>query len=218
MKNKADTNQQVTRRPPQQERARQKIELIFEATIRLLEQKAPADISTNAIAKLAGISIGTLYQYFPDKDAVFQALKNREFEELSQGILDAVQTHPPRPGGRIASVLGAVLDAYGGREIAHRRLMLHSIESGSAGLLGPLLERLAASFSERGIAGPGGTISALSRTDAFVLTHAVGGVIRAAVGAHGNGGLDREALERSLTRLVLGFVGPAVGVSGAESA
>ena len=182
-----------------------KVELIFEATTRLLEQKPPEDISTNAIAKLAGISIGTLYQYFPDKDALFHALTVRELQSLSDRLMQIMDTPPTRPGGRVSAALAAVLDAYGGRGIAHRRLMRRSIERGSTGVLGPLLERLTQSFAQKGISGPNVAIPPMPRVDALVLTHAVGGVLRAAVTEHAEGALDRKALEASLTRLILGF-------------
>ncbi|MGM9484699.1 TetR/AcrR family transcriptional regulator [Roseateles sp. NT4] len=178
---------------------------MFEATTRLLEQLEPAQISTNAIAKLAGVSIGTLYQYFPDKESLFQALLARELGGLSARVLEVMQTPPARPGGRIGAVLGAVLDAYGGRKLAHQRLMRYSLERGTSGLLQPLLEQLMTSFSTDGVTGAGMVMPPLSRTDAFVLTHAVAGVTRAAITAHASGELDREALEQSLTRLVLGF-------------
>jgi len=205
MAKKDESDQSLKRRAPRQERSLQKVELMFEATTRLLERLEPGQISTNAIAKLAGVSIGTLYQYFPDKDSLFQALLARELGGLSERVIEVMQTPPARPGGRIAAVLGAVLDAYGGRKLAHQRLMRYSLESGSTGLLQPLLERLMASFSTEGVKGAGMAMPPLSRTDAFVLTHAVAGVTRAAITAHAAGELDREALEQSLTRLVLGF-------------
>ncbi len=102
-------------------------------------------------------------------------------------------------------MLSAVLDAYGGRKIAHRRLMQHSLERGSTGLLGQLLEELVSSLSEYGVAGPGVTIPPLSRVDAFVLAHAVVGVLRGAIGLHGARAADRRELEQSLTRLILAF-------------
>jgi AcrR family transcriptional regulator len=206
MTKKDETDQPLKRRAPRQDRSLQKVELMFEATTRLLEQLEPAQISTNAIAKLAGVSIGTLYQYFPDKDTLFQALLRRELGGLKARVLDVMQNPPSRPGSRIAGVLGAVLDAYGGRKAAHQRLMRYSLERGSTGLLQPMLERLVASLSTQGVAGDGASVPPLSATDAFVLTHAVAGVTRAAVAAHAAGTLDRDALEDSLTRLVLGFV------------
>lgn len=183
---------------------------MLEAATRLLQQDDPANVSTNAIAKLAGISIGTLYQYFPDKDSLFQALAERELQELSDRIVTVMTgPAPERPGGRISVVVGAVLDAYGGRGIAHRRLMQYSMARGSAGFLGPMLRQLQASFIQRGIDTPQGGIPAMSTADAFVMTHAVNGVMRAAVMAEPADYGSREALEQSLTRLILASFTPA---------
>lgn len=209
MNEKPSSNQPLARRSPRQDRSQQKVELILEAATRLLEQHAPAAVSTNAIARLAGVSIGTLYQYFPDKDAVFQALMKQELGGLSTRILNAMQGPPPeQPGGRIAEVIRAVLDSYGGREIAHRRLMQYVLERGTSGMLAPLFTQLTASLA-RGVPGPAQPVVAMAQADAFVLTHAMAGVLRAAVAAEATGGPSREALERSLTRLVLSFVASA---------
>jgi len=181
---------------------------MLEAATRLLQQADPTEISTNAIAKLAGISIGTLYQYFPDKDALFQALSERELGEVSDRIIRAMTgPAPERVGGRIGAVVGAVLDSYGGRGLAHRRLMQYALTRGSAGFLGPMLRQLQATFVERGIDAPTGGVPAMSPADAFVLTHAVNGVLRSAVMAEPADYGGREALEQALTRLILASLG-----------
>ena len=197
------------RRVPRQDRSQQKVELMLEAATRLLEQHEPAQVSTNAIAKLAGVSIGTLYQYFPDKDALFQALTRRELGGLSKRVREIViGPVPERPGGRITAVIGAVLDTYGGREITHRRLMQYAIERGTSGSLGPLLMGLVSGLTRVGVSGPSVQARPMSSADAFVLTYAMAGVLRAAVSAEGNGGPGRQQLEESLTRLVLNFLQP----------
>ena len=198
-----------SRRVPRQERSQQKVELMLEAATRLLEHHEPAQVSTNAIAKLAGVSIGTLYQYFPDKDALFQALTQRELGGLSGRVREVViGPVPEKPGGRVTAVIATVLDAYGGREVAHRRLMQYAIERGTTGSLGPLLKALVSGLTREGVAGPSIAVKPMSSADAFVLTHAMAGVLRAAVAAEGNGGPSRKQLEESLTRLVLRFLEP----------
>jgi len=69
------------RKNPSQARARDTIEVIFEATARILERAGRRGLSTNAIAELAGISIGSLYHYFPSKEAVLVAMARRELDE-----------------------------------------------------------------------------------------------------------------------------------------
>src|SRR5665213_2397632 len=62
------------RKTPQQARSRQTRGDILEATARLLNRKPFGKVSTNHIAKKTGISIGTLYKYYPNKDAVLADL------------------------------------------------------------------------------------------------------------------------------------------------
>lgn len=62
------------RKTPQQARSRQTREDILEATTHLLNRKPFSEVSTNHIAKKTGISIGTLYKYYPNKDAILADL------------------------------------------------------------------------------------------------------------------------------------------------
>ncbi len=65
------------RRTPKQERAQATVDAILEAAAQLLVAGGMERLSTNRIAKRAGVSVGTLYQYFPDKEAVVVALGER---------------------------------------------------------------------------------------------------------------------------------------------
>ena len=70
------------RKQPRQARARHTVDAIVEASARILEEQGHGGFNTNAVADLAGVSIGTLYQYFPDKDALLGALIARETGRL----------------------------------------------------------------------------------------------------------------------------------------
>lgn len=69
------TNQ---RRRPRQARSRATWEAIVEAASQILERRSPEAFNTTEIAERAGVSIGTLYQYFPDKQAILLAAARRE--------------------------------------------------------------------------------------------------------------------------------------------
>lgn len=64
----------IPRKRPQQERSRRTVEAVVEAAAQLLEANGYDALTTNRVAERAGVSIGTLYQYFPDKAAVVGAL------------------------------------------------------------------------------------------------------------------------------------------------
>lgn len=61
------------KKTPIQQRSARTASIIVEAAARVLEERGFRGFNTNAIAECAGISIGSLYQYFPNKHAVFTA-------------------------------------------------------------------------------------------------------------------------------------------------
>jgi AcrR family transcriptional regulator len=73
------------RKKPLQKRSTAMIEIILQAAARVLERESLTGFNTNRIAEVAGISIGSLYQYFPNKDALVAALiiKNQQLLSLS---------------------------------------------------------------------------------------------------------------------------------------
>ena len=76
------------RKQPKQARAQATIEAILEAAARILVQDGIEAASTNHIAERAGISVGSLYQYFPSKEAVIYALVERHIERMQQQLAD----------------------------------------------------------------------------------------------------------------------------------
>jgi len=107
---------QQRRRPrklPSQERAQHTVEAIVEAAARILERLGHDGFNTNAVAELAGVSIGTLYQYFPDKDALLGALIARETALL---VRDAELAGTERSGSTALTLLiGAAVKHQLGR-------------------------------------------------------------------------------------------------------
>jgi AcrR family transcriptional regulator len=96
MGSKAAANQ---RRTPKQARSRAACEAIVEAAAQILEQGGADALTTNAVAERAGVSIGTLYQYFPDKQAILVAAARREFEPLPLAR---------RPAALVAALIAAL--------------------------------------------------------------------------------------------------------------
>ncbi|MFB3041085.1 MAG: TetR/AcrR family transcriptional regulator, partial [Candidatus Poribacteria bacterium] len=93
------------RREPQQERSRQMRDDILEASIRVLASEGPLNFTTLRVAEVAGISVGSLYQYFPNKDALVYALHTRMVDALwqeMQHILDPPRLDPRTKVQRIA--------------------------------------------------------------------------------------------------------------------
>jgi AcrR family transcriptional regulator len=204
-------NQELARRKPRQARARYKVELIFEAAMRLIERDGIDGLTTNAVAQTAGVSIGTLYQYFGDKHALLQAMVEREMEELAARIRSRVVGQPAaRRGDRVRVLVGTVLETYGGRRRAHSSLMSYAMNHGRPGLLARLFDDVARWLVTRDLDGAGEAAAGMTPVQAYVLASAIFGVLRNLVALpvlpHG-----REDIEEALVRLVLGFIDTATG-------
>jgi AcrR family transcriptional regulator len=81
------------RRRPTQRRAVETVEAVLDATVRLLKRSGSGGITTNRIAEVAGVSIGSLYQYFPNRGAIFNALHQRHIDQIDRMIQDVVVEH-----------------------------------------------------------------------------------------------------------------------------
>jgi AcrR family transcriptional regulator len=77
----------AARRHPKQERSRQTVEVVLEGVQWVLKREGARAITTNRIAEAAGVSVGSLYQYFPDKQAIFAALHDRHVDEV-RGVME----------------------------------------------------------------------------------------------------------------------------------
>lgn len=80
-------NNQIKRRKPAQARSQQLVKDIVEATAQVLEEVGCEALSTNKVAKRAGVSIGSIYQYFTDKEALIEVLLEERYEQLSRTVI-----------------------------------------------------------------------------------------------------------------------------------
>lgn len=87
---KAGTRRLSPRKKPAQQRAAFTVHAILEAAAHILEHRGLEGYTTNDIAARAGVSIGSLYQYFPNKDAVTLALIEREMSGMVEDITAAL--------------------------------------------------------------------------------------------------------------------------------
>lgn len=100
------------RRQPQQERSRRTVERIVDATARVLERDGDRAATTNRIAAEAGVSPGSLYQYFADRDDLLLAVTRRYVAGFEDRVVPALRLAAREdvvPG--IVRVVGATLDA-----------------------------------------------------------------------------------------------------------
>lgn len=74
------------RKTPRQTRATVTLDAIFEAAIQLLIESGMQRLTTTRVAERAGVSVGTMYQYFPHKESLVYALNERYLQALAQMI------------------------------------------------------------------------------------------------------------------------------------
>lgn len=106
------------RRPPRQRRSRATVDDLLLAAAQIFEQYGYAAGTTNRIAEQAGVSIGTLYQYFPSKEAMAVALLERHVADTAQRLREWVgHMVAERHGLRAAlhDYVSAMLDMHSGR-------------------------------------------------------------------------------------------------------
>src|ERR1700691_165946 len=99
------------RKNASQQRSRATVDALVEATARILVKEGFDKASTNRIAEVAGVSVGSLYQYFPGKEALVVAVIERHNQEIMQtvrGELADVVSQPLAQGVRKQLVAVAV--------------------------------------------------------------------------------------------------------------
>jgi len=121
----------VPRKRPQQRRSQATVDVILDAAVRLFCESGFASTSTNAIAELAGVSIGSLYQYFPNKLALLEALRERHIKGLWEAIGRACDEACTLPWPAALRHVISHCSAYNGRHVRlmttlHQELPVHA--------------------------------------------------------------------------------------------
>lgn len=200
------------RRQPTQARAQATVQTLFKAAAQILEGEGEAALSTNKVAAAAGFSIGTLYQYFPSKEALVQAMaqhgRSLVLAELERR-LSAVEQDPltPHTDPRvfIDQVLAVLVQGFAGgrgwtRSLVRLAWSLEEPQETASAVRG-VAERLAL-FFER-IAHP--QLQRPSAALMFVLTRSVIGSLRSA-SLENSPLLQSPALQQALLEMVLALL------------
>ena len=107
------------RRIPHQARAAETVAAILEGAAQVLEAGGLAGFTTNRVAERAGVSIGTLYQYFADKNALLRALAERELDAALAAVAKALRGEiDTTKEGRVRAMVRAIVHAFHGRQRA----------------------------------------------------------------------------------------------------
>lgn len=99
----------AARKKPRQARSVTTVEAIFEATIQVLLSEGIHRLTTTRVAERAGVSVGTMYQYFPHKQALLYALNERYLDLVAERVEAACQA---QHGASTEAMIGALVATY----------------------------------------------------------------------------------------------------------
>ena len=195
---------QPKRRRPNQARSRDKLELIFEASIRILNKQGLEGFTTNRIAEVAGVSIGTLYQYFSNKHEILSALGQREIETTRSRI--AVQMfEPSKDHDHLRVLVHNLLNVFDGRHRVRKILLeLALSQQGLQGLDQPV-QQIMTLINSPVARHYFNDLKQLTETDLFILSSAFAGIIRSSL-VHDLDRMSRQELEDKIVLLIRSYV------------
>lgn len=107
------------RKMPLQARSEHTIEVLFEATLQVLLRDGYGALTTTRIAERAGVSVGSLYQYFPNKQALLAAVIGRHLNQIAEAVEVACQQAAGSSAGDTAALL---VDAFVDTKLARPSL------------------------------------------------------------------------------------------------
>ncbi|PFG20868.1 TetR/AcrR family transcriptional regulator [Serinibacter salmoneus] len=115
METEIDLSELPLQRVPTQARSREKVRRALEAAEHIAETEGPEALSLTHVAERAGLSVGALYQYLPDREAITAAVQARCYLRLERYVDEALAQGPPSPhrdGDPLDSMLAIVANSY----------------------------------------------------------------------------------------------------------
>ena len=199
------------RRIPSQRRSRQAVETIFEATAKLIESQGLESLTTARIAELAGYGVGTIYEYFSNKNAILITMARQELDKVVRSIQKMLTQGDTGDTITIAQrTIRAVIRGFGGRQRLRGALLAEMIAHGHLPELTAPIEMVIEFLRRQNRRPDEDDLTKLPPEQLYVLTRAVIGAIRA-WSMEGGASISPQALEIELTRLVQSYVESAAG-------
>jgi AcrR family transcriptional regulator len=193
------------RKKPKQRRSRVTIDTIFEAAIQVLLANGLDRITTIQIADRAGVSVGSLYQYFPNKNALLAAIVRRHVGQVADATIAACATmHGKTIGEMCATMMAAFVDAKTRRPEVSRALYLPSAAVNADAIVKEESIRCAKAVHDMLVTASDAKF-AHADVVSKVLIGSIVGPTRAVIEAGGNRGTF-EGLKGHLTALTVGYL------------
>jgi AcrR family transcriptional regulator len=196
----------LVRKIPFQVRAEQTLETFYEATAQIVEGEGEEKLTTNRIAERAGFSIGTLYQYFPNKEALLVAMAEYERKRVVARICAALRENSIHtPEAVIRSVVRIMLQAFKGRFRARRRMLKAIHGQGMTLAFAKSADEMAKVVAEEMRSTNIEGLRPLNEVSLYLVSRVLLGTIRLAV-AEQTPFLSTPAFEDELVALLCGYL------------
>ncbi len=194
------------RKAPRQKRSQETVDAILAATARILAREGLEKATTNHIAAKAGVSVGSLYQYFPNKESLVRALNDRHTREILELLTRRFGEVREAPMAQaVEAIVRAMVEVHRVDPELHRVLVQATPAVGALEETRRLEEAaarmLVAFFEARA-----GELRPLDfELSAFLLVHTVEALTHAVVLEHPRL-LKDEAFIEETSRMILGYL------------
>jgi len=204
----------LVRKQPRQARAQATVGAILEATVQILDGEGLDAATMARIAEVAGVSVGSIYQYFSHRDAILNALQDREFERalsFVQGALaDGNLSQSPRE--TVISVVRGLTALYRSCPGLHRVLAIEGLRVAKADRVHAFDLRVIEIVRHFLVASSVPLLPQSREAAAFVAFQSVRAIMLACL-LERPPGLDEETLIREVADLLLRYLVREDGVS-----
>jgi AcrR family transcriptional regulator len=194
------------RKSPRQARSQATVGAILDAAARVLIERGYAATNTNLVAERAGVSVGSLYQYFPNKEALITALHERHSRQMDAVITEAfARSEPLGFEEALTAIIEGVVEAHRVESGLHRVLEmqlaghedLDSHQQAEAAISGRILALLERYRDDITVEQP--------RLAAFMLMHSLHALVHAVV-LERPPGVSLKAATREIVRLAKAYL------------
>lgn len=175
-----------------------------------MDREGPDAATTTRIAEVAGVSVGTLYQYFGNRDSILDALQDREFDRATEFMLSVLANSGGTPEQIARRVIEGLLSLYAACPALHRLLVVEGLRVTTTDRVQAfdlrMVGAIRAFFAHAGLP--------IRRHNHDVAAFVIYNSVRATMLArllHSPPGLDDAALVDELTDLVVSYL---IGTSG----
>jgi len=193
------------RKTPVQARSTVTVEAIYEATFQVLLAVGPDRLTTTRVAERAGVSVGTLYQYFPNKQSLLLSVLEKHLDQVAGAVeLACRRNHGQQLSTMIESIVEAFVDAKMKRYDISMALYATAVGVQERALVNKVGKRARAAMASMLATAPNTRFADLPFTSLMLLS-AMGGATRAVLEAGSSPGMVR-LLRKQLVLLCRGFL------------